>query len=135
MKKIILSGFIAGIALLLLSILGLYLTIWLFPGIAMQYFHPAYDTQSERLVLYYLSPFLISFVMSWFWQRFKTLLTDSFLTRGIELGLIYVLIAPLPMIWLTFSSMHVSLEMAASWLVLSLIQGIAAGLIFEKINP
>lgn len=135
MKKIIISGLAAGLVILAFSILGLFLTIWLFPNIAMQYFNPEFNDQSSRFMLYYIHPFIISFALSWFWNRFKGTLTGSFLTRGIEFGLIYVLIATLPNMWLIYSAISVSLSMVATWFVFGLLQGIIAGLVFEKMNP
>jgi hypothetical protein len=135
MKKIILSGLLAGIVLLILSILGLYLTIWLFPGLASQYYDPAFDTGPDKYLLYYVHPFIIALALSWFWDRFKTLLTGSFMTRGIEFGVIYALIAILPALWLTYSAMDVSLAIVSTWLLFGLFQGLIAGLLFEKLNP
>ncbi|TAN14936.1 MAG: hypothetical protein EPN37_11125 [Chitinophagaceae bacterium] len=135
MKKIIISGLIAGVILLVLSILGLYLTMWLFPDIAMQYFNPAFNDQSSRYMIYYIHPFIIALALSWFWNRFKGILTGSFFTRGIEFGLIYVLIATFPSMWLIYSAISVSLPMVATWFVFGLLQGIISGLVFEKINP
>ena len=135
MKKIIIAGIVAGIVLLILSVLGLYLTGWLFPSIAAEYFDPAFDVQSGRVMLFYFHPFIISFALSFFWSRFKAVLTGSFFTRGIEFGAIYVLIASVPMLWLIYSAMNVSLSMVGTWLVFALAQGVISGLIFEKINP
>jgi hypothetical protein len=135
MKKIVKGGLFAGIILLILSILGLYITIWFFPNLAMQYFDPAFANESSRNMLYFIHPFIISFALSWFWSRFKGVLTGSFITRGIEFGLIYAMVATFPMMWLIYSAMNVSLELVATWFLLALIQGIIAGLVFEKINP
>jgi len=134
-KKIITTGLIAGAILLLFSVLGLHVTNWLFPSIAIQYFDPAFDTQSSRIMFYYLHPFVISLVLSWFWTRFRGILTGNFLSRGIEFGLIYVLIATMPMLLLIYSAMNVSITMVTTWFVLALVQGIIAGLVCEKINP
>ena len=135
MKKIIVYGLVAGFVLLILSILGLHLLAWVFPSLAVQYFNPVFDGQSDRWVLYCLHPFIISLALSWFWARSKTILAGTFLSRGIEFGLIYVLIAIVPMMWLIYSSMNVSIEMVASWTAFSLLEGVIAGLIFEKTNP
>jgi hypothetical protein len=135
MKKIITSGLAAGIVLLVLSVLGLYLTVWLFPQTALQYFDSAFNTQSSRYMIYFIHPFIVSMALSWFWARFKGILSGSFITRGIEFGLIYLVIAILPMMWLIYSAMSVSLHMIATWFVFGLLQGIVAGLIFEKMNP
>ena len=125
----------AGVVLLILSIMGLYATIWFFPGLAGQYFDPAFDTVEGRVMLYYVHPFVISMALSWFWTRFKGVLTGSFLTRGIEFGLIYVLIAVLPMMLLIYSAMNLSIGMVSSWFLLALVQAVVAGLVFEKMNP
>ncbi len=135
MKKIILSGLTAGIVLLILSILGLYATIWFFPQLATQYYDPTFDTQSARYMLYYAHPFVIALALAWFWARFKSVLTGSFLTRGIEFGIIYTLIAILPVMWLIYSALNVSLQMVGTWLVFGLLQGVISGLVFEKMNP
>ena len=135
MKKVLVAGLAAGIVLLALSVLGLYMTVWFFPSLAGQYFDPAFDTGSGRVMLYYVHPFVISMALSWFWSFFKGVLAGSFLTRGIEFGVIYTLIAALPMLLLIYSAMNVSLTMVASWFILALVQGLIAGLIFEKMNP
>lgn len=135
MKKIFISGIVAGVVLLVLSVVGLYATIWLFPGLAEEYFSSAFNSQSDRIMIYYIHPFIISMALSWFWSRFKGVLTGSFVTRGIEFGLIYLMIATFPMMWLIYSSLDVSLEMVTSWFLLALLQGIVAGLVFEKMNP
>lgn len=135
MKKIITSGLIAGVILLVFSVLGLFATIWLFPNLATQYYNPAFNEGSGRYMIYFIHPFIIALALAWFWERFKGILTGSFLTRGIEFGFIYALIAILPMIWLIYSAMSVSIGMAASWLGFGLLQGIISGLVFEKTNP
>ena len=135
MKKIITSGLIAGIVLLILSVLALYATIWFFPNLAAQYYDPAFDNQSGRHMIYYAQPFVIALALAWFWDRFKITLKGSFVTKGIEFGLIYALVAILPVMWLTYSALSVSIEMVAAWLVFGLLQGVVAGLVFEKTNP
>jgi hypothetical protein len=135
MKKIIISGLVAGVVLLILSVTGLYITSYIFPNIAMQYFDPAFDAESGRIMFYYIHPFIISLALSWFWSRFKDVLKGSFITRGIEFGLIYVIVATFPMMWLIYSAMSVSLLIVATWFVLALVQAVIAGLILEKMNP
>lgn len=135
MKKILTSGIIAGIILLLISQVALHLTLIIFPGIAVQYFDPAFDTGSDKIIFFYLHPFVISLALAWFWSRFKGVLSGSFITRGIEFGLIYVVIATIPMMWMIYAAMNVSLAIVGTWSFLSLIQGIVAGLVFEKMNP
>ncbi len=133
-KKIILSGLSAGLVLLVLSFVGLYATAWLFPKLAIQYFDPVFDAQTDRYMLYFAHPFIVGLALSWFWDRFRGILKGSFLSRGVEFGLLYWLVAVFPMMWLIYSAIDVSLLLVASWLVFGLLQGIAAGLLFEKMN-
>ena len=135
MKKIILSGLLAGVVLLILSVCGLYATIWLFPGVAAQYYDPTFDTEGPKYMIYYVHPFVIALALSWFWNRFKGVLSGGFLTRGIEFGLVYALIAIFPVMWLIYSAMSVSLAMVFTWWIFGLLQGLVAGLVFEKVNP
>ncbi len=135
MKKIISSGLIAGVVLLILSILSLYATIYVFPTLAAQYYDPAFDNQSGRYMIYYAHPFVVGLALAWFWDRFKTVLKGSNLTRGLEFGVIYALIAIFPAMWITYSALSVSLAMVGTWLVFGLLQGVVAGLVFEKLNP
>src|SRR3984885_14846916 len=114
MKKIIIPGLIVGAIFLALSISGLYLTSYFFPNVAMQYFDPAFDAESDRILFYYIHPFIISLALSWFWSRFKAALTGSFITKGIEFGVIYALVTTFPMMWLIYSAMNVSLEMVTT---------------------
>ncbi len=133
-KKIIFQGLAAGLALLVLSILGLYGTIWIFPSLAVQYFGPTFDTQSERAILYFIHPFIAGLALAWFWDRCKGMLKGSFLGRGIEFGVLYWLVAIFPMMWLIYSAINVSILLVVSWLAFGLIQAILAGLLLEKMN-
>ncbi len=135
MKKILVGGFISGIAMLIMSICGLYATILFFPSLAEEYFNPAFESQSSRIKFYYIHPFIISMALAWFWSRFKRVLTGSYLARGIEFGIIYVLVATFPMMWLIYSALNVSFELISTWFILALLQGLIAGLIFEKTDP
>ncbi|HEY8782232.1 MAG TPA: hypothetical protein VIM16_11480 [Mucilaginibacter sp.] len=135
MKKIIIPGLIAGIILLVLGVFCLYLTIWLFPKLAIQYYNPAFNSGSGRNIIYYIHPFIIGMALSWFWGRIKGTLTGSFISRGIGFGLIYALIATFPMILLIYGAMSVSLTMVGTWFAFGLLQGVIAGLVFGKVDP
>ena len=55
--------------------------------------------------------------------------------RGIEMGLTYGLIATLPSMWITFSSLSVSVGLVFTWLLYGVFQAIVVGIIFAKISP
>ncbi|HUX84534.1 MAG TPA: hypothetical protein VMV20_04835 [Chitinophagaceae bacterium] len=135
MKKTILSGLIAGVILFILSVASLYLTVWLFPSLARQYFNPAFNVQEKRAMIFFVHPFVISLCLAWFWNRFKGVLSGSFFSKGVEFGLIYVVIATFPTMWLIYSAISVSFAMVVTWMLFGFLQGLIAGLVFEKTNP
>jgi hypothetical protein len=52
-----------------------------------------------------------------------------------EMGMVYGLIATLPAMWITYSSMAVSMGLAITWLIYGVIQAMVVGIIFAKISP
>ena len=135
MKKIVTSGLIAGIILFIVSYGGLFLAIRFFPQLFVEYNNPLFNSDGSRDVLFYLHAFIISFALSWFWQRFKSLFKGSFWVRGLEFGLVYSLVALLPVMWITFSSLDISPIMVLSWFVYGFFQAVIAGIVFARINP
>ncbi len=73
--------------------------------------------------------------MSWYWERFKGLFKGSFIFRGLELGIVYGLVAALPTMWITFSAINVSEMMVLSWWVYGVIQASVVGIVLAKLNP
>ena|SRR5688500_15568216 len=135
MKKVLTSGLIAGIILFIISYGGLFLAIKFFPQFFVEYNNPLFDSDGSRNALFYMHAFIISFALSWFWERFKGLFNGPFILRGLEFGVIYALVALLPVMWITFSSLDITIIMVAGWFLYGLFQAIIAGILFAKINP
>ncbi|WP_448697555.1 hypothetical protein ACFGVR_12715 [Mucilaginibacter sp. AW1-3] len=135
MKKIIKTGLIAGVILFVLSYGGLYVTVRFFPQMFVEYNNPLFKSDGSRDVIFYLHAFIISLALSWFWERFKTLFHGSFLWRGLEFGLVYAMVALLPVMWITFSSLDITFLTVASWFIYGLVQAIIAGIAFARLNP
>lgn len=135
MTKILYSGLIAGVILFIVSYGGLYLAIRFIPELFVVYNNPLFNSDGSRDVLFYMHAFIISFALSWFWERFKTLFPGHFLLRGIEFGFVYAIVALLPVMWITFSSLDITIVMVLSWFFYGLFQAVVAGVIFAKINP
>jgi len=135
MKKVLISGLIAGCILFVLSYGGLFLAIRFFPKWFTEYNNPLFNSDGSRDMLFYLHAFIISFALSWFWDRFKGLFKGQFLIRGLEFGFVYSVVALLPVMWISFSSLDVSIVMVLSWFGYGLMQAIIAGLVFAKVNP
>lgn len=135
MKKIIVTGFITGCILFVFSYGSLYLAVKYFPWLFTEYFNPLFNSDGSRDVLFYLHAFIFSFALSWFWDRFKTLFKGAFILRGIEFGMVYSVIALLPVMWISFSALDITVAMVSSWFIYGLIQATVAGMVFAKLNP
>ena len=135
MKKILISGLIAGCILFILSYGGLFLAVRFFPRLFVEYNNPLFNSDGNRDVLFYLHAFIISLALSWFWDRFKSLFKGPLVLRGLEFGLVYSIIALLPVMWISFSALDITIIMVSSWFIYGLSQAIVAGIIFAKINP
>jgi hypothetical protein len=135
MKKILISGLIAGCILFVLSYGGLFLAVRFVPTLFTEYNNPLFNSDGSRDILFYLHAFIFSFALSWFWDRFKGMFKGRAVLRGMEFGLVYSVIALLPVMWISFSALDITVYMVASWFVYGLIQAIIAGIVFAKVNP
>ncbi len=135
MKKIIIPGIIAGLVLFILGYGTLYLGIRFFPGLFMDYNNPLFNSEGNRDVFFYMHAFVISFALSWFWDRFKGLFKGHMILRGIEFGFVYAMVSLMPVMWITFSALDISFLMVISWFTYGFIQAVVAGMIFAKTNP
>jgi hypothetical protein len=135
MKKILISGLITGCILFVVSYGSLFLAVKFFPFVFTEYFNPLFNSDGSRDVLFYLHAFIFSFALSWFWERFKNLFKGMFMLRGLEFGFVYSIIALLPVMWISFSALDITLAMVSSWFAYGLIQAIIAGMVFAKVNP
>jgi hypothetical protein len=135
MKKILLSGLSAGWILSLISYGGLYLAVKFFPSLFVAYNNPLFNSDGSRDVLFYAHAFVLCLALSWFWERFKGMFKGSFILRGVEFGSVYAIVALLPVMWITFSSLDITIPIVLSWFFYGLTQSVIAGIIFARINP
>src|SRR5215471_7194298 len=135
MIKVFIAWLIAGIVMLLLGIGMLYGGIYLFPKVADEYFSPVFRKAGETDWTFYVHPLILSFGLKWFWERYKGILKGGLLLRAIEVALVYGMVALLPILWLTFSAIDVSVKMTLTWFLYGVFQAFAAGIVFAKLNP
>lgn len=135
MKKILLTGLLAGLLLFVFSYGALCLAIRWFPSFFVAYNNPLFNGDGSRDVFFYAHAFVISLALSWFWDRFKGLFHGSFIARGLEFGFVYALVSIMPVMWITFSAMDVSFPMVISWFIYGMLQAAIAGIVFARINP
>lgn len=136
MKKVFISGLIVGVILFVLSYGGLYLAINAFPEAFVEYNSPLFSSGNNKDILFYSHAFIIALALSTLWERFKELFKGHhFILRGIEFGFLYALVALLPVLWITYSSLDVSLATVSTWFVYGLVQALIGGVLFAKLNP
>lgn len=134
MKKVLTSGGVAGVALLAFAYLCLKLMPVILPYIAEEYYNPIFVDDASRNVWYFVHPIVLAFALAWFWNRFKDLFKGNMLFRGLEFGLVYAIVATLPIMVLIFSAINVSVAVIGTWLLYGFFQGVIAGLVFARMH-
>lgn len=135
MKKMIISGAVSGVLLLVVSILMLNAAIMMFPLTFEEYYNDTFNLNGERDIFFYIHPFVLSIALAWFWQRFKAQFKGNFVFRGLELGVVFAIVAILPVMWITYSAISVSFIVVGTWFLYGLVQACIAGMVFSKLNP
>lgn len=135
MKKVLISGLVAGAVLLLVSIVMLQLAIRLFPLTSEEYYNDTFNHNGERDLFFYIHPFVLGFALAWFWHRFKSMFKGNVYIRGLGLGVVFTIVAILPTMWITYSAISVSFIVVGTWLLYGLIQASVAGMLFSKMDP
>ena len=135
MKKDIVPILLAGLAVLVASLIMLYSSITLFPKIMEEYYNDVFRSSSfETDWLFYAHPFVLSIALRWFWDRYKERTSGSAFKKAIEMGLVYGVVAMIPVLWLTFSAINISMVMVITWLVYGIIQATIAGFVFASVR-
>jgi hypothetical protein len=136
LKRVVLSVLLSGIILLLLGAIMFFVGAQFLPGVTQQYFSSVFRSSAGNTDwMYYADPFIVSIALKWFWERYKAILKGSLFLKALEIALVYGVVALLPVLWLTFSAIDVSLAMVITWLFYGLVQAFAAGVIFAMLNP
>lgn len=134
-RRVLISGFVAGVVLSFLSYLSLYLAIRFIPFVFVDYINPLFISDGSRDIMFYLHAMIISMALAYLWEKLKTLFSGNFFQRGLKFGLLYGLTALIPIMWITYSTMEITLVMVASWVIYGIFQSVIAGIIFAKMNP
>jgi hypothetical protein len=134
-KEVLKNTGIAGIVIFITSYGGLYIAIQLCPAFFVDYINPVFNSDGSRDAYFYLHPFVLSLSLSVFWNRFRKMFGGNKLKIGIEFGIIYAFVALLPVMWITYSAMDVTLSMIGTWLLYGVFQACIAGVVFAFVQP
>ncbi|HCC60054.1 MAG: hypothetical protein A2402_01385 [Candidatus Staskawiczbacteria bacterium RIFOXYC1_FULL_37_43] len=134
-KKVIVSGLLAGLVIFIASMLASKIFGVIFPWLDAEYqnesiFRPWTD---PLMLLYFAYPFLLGIILAWFWQKTKSIFGEN-IKGGVNFGVVYWAITSIPGMFITYSSFQVSLLMIISWSVAGLIGAVLAGIVFVKLD-
>ena len=119
-RNIIVTGLLAGLIVLVVSVGLSFLSNLLLPDLMAEYantelFRPWND---PLMSIYFAYPFIMGLALAWFWNRVKsTFRANSAWSRGVQYGFAYWIIATIPGMFITYSSLQVSLPMVLTWTV------------------
>ncbi len=135
MKKIILSGLVASIVMVVISFIFSYALGFLFPSVMQEYnnsgiFRPWND---PLMYLMFISPFIVGFVLAIIWSKIKPVFKNSPVKNGLIFGLFYCLLTISGMI-MSYSSFKVSLLMVITWTITNFIQILLGCIIISGMN-
>jgi hypothetical protein len=135
MKKIIWPGIVIGVITLILGMAVSYLFM-LIPSVNADYSNPAImrSWQDPLMMLFFLYTFIQGIIFAWAWNKSKTLFKGSSLERGGNFGLAIFVIATIPGMFITYTSMPYSFMTVISWTVGGLINSLVAGWILVRMN-
>ncbi len=134
MNKIISSGIVTAVILLLLAYASIELLPLILPSLAEEYYKPVFINDATRNFFYFVHPVVLAFALAWFWNRFKGVLNGNWLMKGLEMGFIYLVVATLPSMIIIFSAIDVSVGTILTWLLYGFVQGTVAGFIFARMH-
>jgi hypothetical protein len=134
MKKHLIAATVSSIVLVLFAYLCLIIMPNLPESFVEDYFSPSFVNDENRNLLYFVQPIVLAFGLSWFWTRFKGSFAGNWVLKGLELGVVYVLIASLPAMILLYSAIDVSATTVGTWLLYSFAQATIAGEISARID-
>ncbi len=135
MKKIVFTGVSVGLAMLFISLASNWLLNIIFPQLQIEYqnsniFRPWSD---PLMSLVFVEPILVGILLAYFWNKTKTLFKGSLLKKGLKFALLYWMIT-LPGMLMSYASFPLSGAMIISWTLTILIESIAAGILFARLN-
>jgi hypothetical protein len=137
MKKIAVSGLVAGLLMLLaMMATGLAFSA-AFPGISEEYQNTAiFRPWNDPLMYYmYLHPILVGLLLSLVWSRTGDLIKEgSRPKKGALFGLIIWAVFGIPGMLISLSSFQISPLLVASWTLGLLVQDLVAGLVFAYMD-
>ena len=106
----------------------------MYPQFFETYLDPMFNAGGGRDIIIYLHPFVLSAGLAILWYRFRRYLTGNIFLQGLEFGLMYGIVALIPVMWICFGALTVSLMTVFSWLIYGTTQACIAGFVFAWLS-
>jgi hypothetical protein len=134
MKKVVISGLVAGVLMLCVStILGLFFST-IFPDVMAEYSNSEIFRQMDDPLMCYmfLHPFVMGVILSFIWLKVRGLIDEEGLKKGLVYGFFVWLFFGVPGMLMSISTFQVSTFIVGTWTVSVLAQDLAAGALFAR---
>lgn len=136
MKKILLPGLVAGIAVVLASMFIMWLSNAFFPGLIVEYKNGMFRPWTDPLMeIFFFGPIVSGFILSAIWNTVKGVVPECKFGGGkaVRFSLMYWFVSVVGL-FMTYSTFKISFLMVFSWGVSALVQALVAGLVLSKMN-
>jgi hypothetical protein len=134
MRKVIISGLVAGVVMLVLG-LAVGFVFSKISTVSAEYNNASLfrSMQDPLMSLYFFHPFVVGMVQAILWSFVKPLFNGRTVSNGIVFGALFSLVI-IPGMLISYATFPVSLLMILSWTVSGLIQYFAGALIITYLN-
>lgn len=128
-------GIVAGLVMLVVMLMVNFGFPMIFPQITLEYSTQMYKSWNDPLMLlFFLHPFILGLILSWVWNLTSIIMKGDELTKVINFALAFFIVTQIPGMFITFTSMNVSLLMISSWMLSNLAQVFAGSFVISKMN-
>ena len=129
-------GLITGVAILVLTLGVNWLVGMMLPGIMQEYQNVAIfrPWEDPLMMVYFVYPFIFGVVAAYLWNIIKNSLKGDEVKKALQFAKIYFIIATIPGMFITYTSMQISLTMVVLWAIVGYVQAFVAGYIFAKMK-
>lgn len=129
-------GLIVGFINLVIGFLINWLIGAAVPTISTQYqntevFRPWSD---PLMLIYFAYPFILGIVSYYLWRLLKPQLKGEGVNKALQFAWIYFVISTIPGMFITYTSMQISLAMVLLWSATGFLEAFVAGIIFSRIG-
>lgn len=130
------KGILAGLLILILGILVNWLISLVVPTLSLEFQNTAvFRPWADPLMMaYYLYPFILGVVLAYLWDLLGNKVKETGATKAFNFAKIYFIIATIPGMYISYTSMQISFVMILSWTVTGFLQAFVAGLVFTRVK-